>query len=202
MLRAMHKAAFETDPGRLHLDDTVLYPLMRATLEDAAAIVWQQSPADSPTRLIRALRLLQSDAHYFTENHILLAQVGASLGGAAAAQASALESHMRNEGTLIREHFVQIAALLGLDNTQTSRVVPTREPTKTIYGLDSVELLVWKPLSDLSHFSFMMLAHLSKSPIPGSSASLRYVVLFQLAQTVNKVCDDASSQLEVAAATR
>jgi hypothetical protein len=94
MLRALHRCAFDTEAGRLHLDATVMYPLIRAALEDTATIVWLQEPSTREERLVRALRALHQDAVYFSKNHLILATATAGLGGDSSEQATALSKHI------------------------------------------------------------------------------------------------------------
>lgn len=202
MLRALHRHLFETQPGRLHLDATVLYPLMRAALEDTTTIVWLQAPEGRNPRLTRAFRALVTDSLYFTENHLLLAVAAPSVNAIPADVGEGLSAHMAAEKVAARAHFERLAGELGLDVSESTRKLSTSAPVKVEYGEKSVEFATWKFLSDLSHFSFMMLRHLAATPIPGSSTPLLHATMLQFAQTINRVCDDAIECLEHAASTR
>lgn len=196
MLRSAHRQVFDTEPGRFHLDATVLYPLMRAAVEDATTIVWLQSPANRNSRLTRAFRALFTDSLYFTENHLLLAAAAPAVGAVPLELGDALSAHMTAEQEATRAHFKRLAAEVGLDPDQSTKKLSTREPVKVQYGADSVELATWKFLSDLSHFSFMMLRHLATTPIPGTTVPLLHATMLQFAQTLNRVCDDAVEHVE------
>ncbi|WP_345750890.1 hypothetical protein [Microbacterium rhizophilus] len=196
MLRSAHRQVFATEPGRFHLDATVLYPLMRAAMEDATTIVWFQAPEGRNARLIRMFRALFTDSHYFTENHLLLAAAAPAVGAVPLEVGDALSVHMTAEQESTRAHFKRLAGELGLDPDESTRKLSTREPIKVQYGADSVELATWKFLSDLSHFSFMMLRHLATTPIPGTTVPLLHATMLQFAQTLNRVCDDAVEHIE------
>lgn len=196
MLRSAHRQVFDTEPGRFHLDATVLYPLMRAAVEDATTIVWLQSPGNRDSRLTRAFRALFTDSLYFSENHLLLAAAAPAVGAVPLEVGDALSAHMLAEQDATRAHFKRLAGELGLDPDQSTRKLSTREPVKVQYGADSVELATWKFLSDLSHFSFMMLRHLATTPIPGTTVPLLHATMLQFAQTLNRVCDDAVEHVE------
>ncbi|MDF0515563.1 hypothetical protein PX701_18200 [Agromyces sp. H3Y2-19a] len=200
MLRALHRWVFETEPGRLHLDPTVMYPLMRAALEDTATIVWLQSPEDSEARLSRALQALHQDQVYFAKNHLLLASTAAGLGGTASEMSEQLAAHIEEEKRAAGEYFAQLAERLGLDPRAVTGTLTTSAPITTEYGAASVERVTWGMMSDLSHFSFMMLRHLAESPIPGSTVPLLHATMLQFGQTLNRVCDHAIAALERSAA--
>lgn len=200
MLRSLHRQVFETQPGRFHLDSTVLYPLMRAVLEDATTISWLQAPEDRTARFTRALRALSTDSHYFTENHLLLASAAPAARAVSAEVGEALTAHMTAEKGATRAHFEHLAGELGLDIVEATRKLSTSAPVKVQYGENSIEFATWKLLSDLSHFSYMMLRHLATTPIPGSSVPLLHTTMLQFALTVNRVCADAAERIENAAA--
>jgi hypothetical protein len=200
MLRALHRDVFETAPGRLHLNASVLYPLLRAAVEDASTIVWMLSPADRDERLTRGFRALFTDSFYFTENHLLLARAAPAVGAVPSTVGEALMAHMTAERAASREKFRRLASQLGLDIAESTRKLSTREPLKTQYGEVSVELTTWKLLSDLSHFSYLMLRHLATSPVPGSAVPLLHATFLQFTSTVNRVCDDAIEHLGSATA--
>ena len=196
MLRALHRHIFQTEPGRFHLDSTVLYPLMRAAIEDATTIAWLQAPEDRKERLTRASRALFTDSLYFTENHLLLATAAPTVGAVPVEMGEALSAHITAERTATRTHFERLAGELGLDVSESTRKLTTSAPVKVHYGDNSVEFATWKFLSDLSHFSFMMLRHLATTPIPGTPTPLLHATMLQFAQTVNRVCSDAAKQIE------
>ena len=199
MLRSMHRQVFETEPGRFHLDATVLYPLMRATMEDATTIVWLQAPEERNARLTRASRVLFTDSLYFAENHLVLASAAPGVGAVPEAVGEALSAHVTAEQVATRAHFEHLAGDLSLDVVESTRKLTTSAPVKVQYGDGSVEFLTWKLLSDLSHFSFVMLRHLATTPIPGTTVPLRHATMLQFSQTVNLVCDDAAEHIEQAA---
>lgn len=70
------------------------------------------------------------------------------------------------------------------------------------FAIGSVEFATWKFLSDLSHFSFMMLRHLASTPIPGTTVPLLHATVLQFAQTVNRLCGDATEQVQEAIAIK
>ncbi|HEY0249067.1 MAG TPA: hypothetical protein VGC45_12475 [Gryllotalpicola sp.] len=204
MLRAVHGMAFDTEPGKLFLNPTLLYPLMRAALEDAATVVWLQAPDARKDRLARALRALHQDASYFTRNQLLLAAAASELDRIERQLADASEqltSHMESEKVAVREHFVRLADNLKLDHRAVTAKLHTSTPITGVYGDDSLERVVWGILSDLAHFSFLMLRHSSESLVPGTGVPLLHVSLIQFARTLNRVCDDAIVALQRAAAT-
>lgn len=199
MLRALHSLVFDTEPGQFHLDATVMYPLMRAALEDATTIVWLQEPIERDARLTRALQALHQESEHFVTNEYRLAAVAAGVGGDAAAQGTLLEEHMNNEKSSVEEHFRTVAELLALDYDAVKATLSTRRPITSSYGDRSQELMTWAMLSDLSHFSYMTLAHLATSKVPGSSVQLLHVVMVEFVGTVNGACTDAIEALERAA---
>lgn len=196
MLRALHRWVFNTDPGSLNLDATVMYPLMRAALEDAATIVWLQAPDSRDERLLRTLRVLHTDALYFEDNHARLYRVASDQG---VAPAQDLEAQVETQKRERSAHFELLAERLGLDEGDVTRKLWTSTPIAVVYGEQSTVKVMWKMLSDLSHFSYLMLRHLATSPVPGSDAQLLHVTVLQFANTVNTVCADALRALEVAA---
>lgn len=196
MLRALHRWVFDTDPGNLNLDATVMYPLMRAGLEDAATFVWLQESASRDERILRTLRAVHTDALYFEDNHARLYRVASDLG---VASAQGLEAHVEKQKRERSAHFELLAERLGLERDAVVKMISTREPIKTAYGEQSTVMVMWKMLSDLSHFSYLMLRHLATSPVPGSDAQLLHVTVLQFANTLNTVCADALRALEVAA---
>ena len=68
-----------------------------------------------------------------------------------------------------------------------------------VYAKDSVERVAWGMLSDLSHFSYMMLRHLATSRVPGSTTLLLHVTVLHFARTLNRVSGDAIEALQLAA---
>ena len=56
--RELHSMVLAKQPGKLSLNYTALYPLLRGALEDAAAILWLVAPVDKHERLLRILRML------------------------------------------------------------------------------------------------------------------------------------------------
>lgn len=199
MLRALHRHIFMTEPGRFHLDATVLYPLMRAAIEDATTIAWLQASEDRKVRLTRAFRALFTDSLYFAENHLLLATAAPAVGAVPVAMGEELSAHITAERTESRTHFERLAGELGLNVSESTRKLTTSAPVRVQYGESSVEFATWKFLSDLSHFSFMMLRHLATTPIPGTPTPLLHATMLQFAQTVNRVCRDAANQIEQSA---
>lgn len=197
MLRFLHRFVFDTHPGQFNLDATVMYPVMRAALEDAATVVWLQSPDERTERLVRAFRVFFTENEYFTTNQSMLGS--AVTGNGVSADGARLSEHMSSEGAAAREHFRGLASAAGLDPAQALRKVATSAPIQVEYGAESVEFVTWKFLSDLSHFSFMMLRHLATTRVPGSDARLEHVTVLQFARTMNRVCRDAVRFLELAA---
>lgn len=196
MFRALHRLVFDGTTGILRIDATVMYPLMRAALEDSATLRWMQSPHDESIRLTRAFRAMVKDNTFYIENHRLLALSAAGLGDDAAAYAEQLADHMLAQKEESEAHFRSLAEEVGIDAKEATRFLATSAPVQVEYGSDSIEYVSWKFLSDLSHFSYMMLRHLAMSPIPQSDAKLEYVTLLQLAQTLNRIADDAAAALE------
>lgn len=199
MLRALHRHIFNTEPGLLHLDATVLYPLLRAAIEDATTIAWLQTPEDRKVRLTRAFRVLFTDSLYFAENHLLLATAAPAVGAVPVAMGEELSAHITAEKTASRTCFERLAGELGLNVSESTRKLTTSSPVRILYGDSSVEFATWKFLSDLSHFSFMMLRHLATTPIPGTPTPLLHATMLQFAQTVNRVCSDATERIEQSA---
>ncbi|MCM3658459.1 hypothetical protein M3147_14475 [Agromyces mediolanus] len=199
MLRALHRLVFDTEVGQFYLDATVMYPLMRAALEDASTIVWLQQPTERGERLTRALQALHQESEHFATNQNRLALVATGVGGEAAVQDTMLEEHVAREKLSVREHFRAVAELLSLDPGAVMAPLSTRRPITSSYGAQSQEFMTWGMLSDLSHFSYMTLAHLATSKVPGSSVQLLHVVMAQFVRTVNRACVDAIGALERAA---
>lgn len=198
IFRFLHRFVFETHPGRFHLDGTVMYPVMRAALEDAAMVIWLQSPDERLERLVRIFRVFFTENSYFTTNRRILGSVGAAIGPIA--DGTRLSERTVAEEAMIKDHFRDLATSVGLDPAQAMRKVSTSAPIQVEYGTESVELVTWKLLSDLSHFSFIMLRHLATTPVPGSDAKLKHVTMLEFAQAINRVCEQALQALELAAA--
>ncbi|MCM3658086.1 hypothetical protein M3147_12585 [Agromyces mediolanus] len=199
MLRGLHRWVFDTEPGKLHLDATVMYPLMRAALEDTTTIMWLQEPSSRDERLTRGLRAIHQDALYFSKNHLLLAATALGHGALTAELGGKLDTHVRQEREDFRAHFADLAGRLRLDPRDVTAQLATSAPITAAYGDKSVERVTWGMLSDLSHFSYMMLRHLSTSPVPGSAVQLLHVTVLQFAQTLNRVSEDAIEALRRAA---
>jgi AcrR family transcriptional regulator len=197
MLRFLHRFVFHTHPGRFNMDATVMYPVMRAALEDAATVVWLQSPDEQSERLVRAFRVFFTESEYFTTNHSMLA--GAVTGDEVGEYGARLSEHMAEEREAVREHFRSLTTAAGIDPALALMKVATSAPIQVVYGAESVEFVTWKFLSDLSHFSFMMLRHLATTPVPNSDARLEHVTVLQFSRTVNRVCRDAVRLLELVA---
>lgn len=121
------------------------------------------------------------------------------MGSEAAVQGALLEEHMVRENVSVREHFRAVTELLSLDHGAVMAPLLTRRPITSAYGDPSLEFMTWAMLSDLSHFSYMTLAHLATSKVPGSSVQLLHVVMAQFVRTVNGACVDAIGALERAA---
>lgn len=196
MFRALHRLVFDGTPGKLRIDATVMYPLMRAALEDSAALRWMQSPQDRSVRLTRAFRAMVKDNTFYIENHRLLALSTAGLGDDAAAHSERLTNHMLTQKEESEAHFRSLAEEAGIDATEATRFLTTSAPVQVEYGSESIEFVSWKFLSDLSHFSYMMLRHLAISPVPQSDAKLEYVTLLELVHALNYVAGDAATALE------
>ena len=195
MLRALHRLVFDTRPGEFFIDGTVMYPLMRAALEDSASLLWLQSPEERLERLTRVVRALVSENEYFIEN---TRRLGVAVSGVpeAAEHSEKLVAHMDEQKRESAAHFQQLAEAIGLDASLALKKTYTSTPVQAEYGAGSIEFITWKFLSDLSHFSFMMLRHMATSQVPGSDVRLEHVTLLQFSQTVNRVCDDAIAAFE------
>lgn len=68
-----HRSPLETDPGQVTLNFVLLYPTMRAAVENSAALTWLLSPEDRPERLERLIRVLRRDVGQFVANNKRLA---------------------------------------------------------------------------------------------------------------------------------
>jgi hypothetical protein len=196
MFRALHRLVLDGEPGTLRIDATVMYPLMRAALEDSATLRWLQSPQERSIRLTRAFRALAKDNTFYIENHRLLALATAGMGHDAAAQSERLTNHMMTQKELSEAYFRSLAGAAGIDATEATRSLATSAPVQVEYGSESIEYVSWKLLSDLSHFSYMMLRHLEMSPVPQTDAKLEYVVLLELVHALNHVADGAAAALD------
>jgi len=201
MLRAVHEMTFNTTPGSLFLNPTVLYPLMRAALEDAASIVWLQTPTALEERLSRTLRSLSTEMRYYVRNQTLLARAVAEVdipGVDVAELSEGLLAHMREEERKAGEHFALLADELQLDVKAVTKSLPTSAPITSVYGEAGVERVAWGMLSDFSHFSYLMLRFTSGADQPDPSAPVLHTTMLQLTNTLNAVISDAIDLLATA----
>jgi hypothetical protein len=182
--------------GKLHLNFTVLYPLLRGALEDAGTLMWLRSPADGSARILRSLRLLREDGMYFASNHLLLAKAATGRADIPAGLAEALRAHMQAEMDEIKSHFDEIADLLGYPAKAVSAAVPTSLPLKEHFGAEDLSFVIWKLLSDLSHFSYSLTRHFSSNNEYVEQTN--DVVTFRvMIQTVNTALADAADLLDL-----
>ncbi|WP_146188121.1 hypothetical protein [Mycetocola zhujimingii] len=197
MLDHLHDMVFGTASGDLRLDYSVMYPLMRAALEDSAAITWLLQPAEQQERLRRALRILRTDALFLVQNHARLAAAASGSPGIAAEEAERVEAHMAEEVERTNIHFAALATGIGIDPDELLRRLNTADPLRSVYGEQSVTFVSWKLLSDLSHFSMTMLRHLSSSRPELDGAQLASVSLIFFATEINRAVADAIVLMEI-----
>ncbi|WP_140393382.1 hypothetical protein [Leucobacter sp. 7(1)] len=190
-LKKLHHLVFDFDPSQIHFDHTTMYPLMRSVIEDSSTISWLLSPEDLTERLTRTLRIFSTENKYFIENLKLLSEVNqASSGGP-----DLLKNHLDEQKAEMEELLISTAVRLNLELDQVLKIVPTRQPIKDHYGSTSTTFLAWKLLSDLSHFSFMTLRHMTKEVPDYAGAPLNRVTMISLAAAVGRSAYDASQIL-------
>jgi hypothetical protein len=182
--------------GKLHLNFTVLYPLLRGALEDAGTLIWLRSPPDRSARILRSLRLLREDGMYFASNHLLLAKAATGHADIPAGLAEALRVHMQEEIDEIKSHFDEVAGLLGYPARAVSAGVPTSLPLKEQFGADHLTFVMWKLLSDLSHYSYSLTRHFSSNNEYVDQTN-DFVTFRVMIQTVNTALADAADLLDL-----
>ena len=68
-----------------------------------------------------------------------------------------LATSMETQGPLATNYLDSAASAIGLDVRATQRQVQTATPIVDVYGEDSLPHVVWRFLSDLTHFSFSIM---------------------------------------------
>lgn len=150
----LHRSTLEADPGQLTLDFVLLYPMMRGAIENGAALTWLLSPRGRPERLDRFIRLLRRDVGQFVANNKRLAAARNDTMPIPSSMFDQLATAMETQGALAMNYLDSAAAAIGLDVRNTRRQVQTANPIAGVYGDNSMVHVVWRFLSDLTHFSF------------------------------------------------
>ncbi|SFS17490.1 hypothetical protein SAMN04487846_3573 [Microbacterium sp. cf046] len=153
----LHRSTLEVDPGQLTLDFVLLYPTMRAAVENSAALTWLLSPADRPERLERLIRVLRRDVGQFVANNKRLAASRNDSMPIPAEMFDQLATAMETQGPLATNYLDSAASAIGLDVRATQGQLQTATPIAGVYGDNSLVHVVWRFLSDLTHFSYSIM---------------------------------------------
>jgi len=165
LARVIHRLVLEREEGKMHFEFPALYPLIRAVYEDCATLTWLLAPPEKELRLLRFTRLLWADQRFYVANHVLLATALTGDPRLPEKQAAALTSHMESEKVAVDEHFTGIAARASIPDGEWKKAVTIRETFDGAFGDSSLTHVLWRFLSDLSHYSFVMSSHLDNSVI-------------------------------------
>lgn len=156
-LSELHRSTLEADPGQLTLDFVLLYPTMRAAVENSAALTWLLSPEERPERLERLIRVVRRDVGQFVANNKRLAASRNDSMPIPPEMFDQLATAMETQGPLATNYLDSAASAIGLDVRSTRQQVQTATPITGIYGDNSLVHVVWRFLSDLTHFSYSIM---------------------------------------------
>lgn len=185
-LKKLDYLVFRLSPGEMHLDQTTMYPLMRSVLEDMTTVTWMLSPDSTNERLCRSLRIFHTEVGYFITNQQLLGEVAFTFDQDHGSTTTGLKEHLESERSQFVELIEQTAERLGIDKSQVKKSVGNRTPIADQTGDKNTQLLAWKLLSDMSHFSYLTMK-LSNQPAPDYDGSpLNQVNMIFLAAEVGR----------------
>lgn len=152
-LQELHRSTLLSDPGQLHMDFVLLYPALRGALENSAAVTWLLRPTDRIQRLERFLRIMRRDINQFVTNNRRLAAIDTTL-PIPRALFDRLAAHMETEGPVANDYLDQAATVMGISRAASRAQVLTATPITDVYDGGSLTHVVWRFLSDLTHYSF------------------------------------------------
>lgn len=153
----LHRSTLEVEPERLQLDFVLLYPTLRGALENSAALTWILSPEERQLRLERFIRVLRRDVTQFVANNKRLAAANINGLQVPAELFERLATSMETQGPLATDYLDAAATSLGMNVRASQGQVLTATPIVDVYGDGSVPHVVWRFLSDLTHFSFSIM---------------------------------------------
>ena len=177
-LRELHRSTLEVEPERLQLDFVLMYPMLRGALENSAALNWLLKPDSSHERLERFIRVLRRDVTQFVANNKRLAAASSDAIPVASELFACLATSMETQGPLATNYLDAAANSIGIDVRASQGQVLTATPIVDVYGDGSVPHVVWRFLSDLTHFSFSVMKNSeiaqaeSGEPVPVASLGL------------------------------
>lgn len=191
----LHRSTLEADPGQLTLDFVLLYPTMRGAVENSAALTWLLRPQGRPERLDRFIRLLRRDVGQFVANNKRLAAARDDTMSIPSGMFDQLATAMETQGSLATNYLDSAAAAIGLDVRNSRRQVQTATPIADIYGDNSLVHVVWRFLSDLTHFSFSITRNQEIAETEGGGP-VRIASLELFTTTTTRTARDALHALE------
>lgn len=145
------------EPERLQLNFVLLYPTLRGALENCAALTWLLRPESRQLRLERFIRVMRRDANQFVVNNKRLAMTYDPLLPMPEELFTRLALAMATEGPLVSDYLDTAAKAVGVTIKASRGPVLTATPIVDVYGNDSLPHVVWRFLSDLTHFSFTVM---------------------------------------------
>ncbi|WP_458042306.1 MULTISPECIES: hypothetical protein [Bacteria] len=193
----LHSSTLEADPGQLTLDFVLLYPTMRGAVENSAALTWLLGPEDRLVRLERFIRLLRRDVGQFVANNKRLAASREDSMPVPPEMFDQLAAAMKTQGPLATNYLDSAASAIGLDVRATQQQVQTATPLTGVYGENSLPHVVWRFLSDLTHFSFSIMKNQEIAEAEGGGP-VRIASLRLFTTTTTLTARDALRALEQA----
>ncbi|WP_404433894.1 hypothetical protein LG299_05140 [Microbacterium lacus] len=193
----LHRSTLEADPGQLTLDFVLLYPTMRGAIENSAALTWLLSPEDRPDRLEHFIQLLRRDVGQFVANNKRLAASRDDSVPIPPEMFDQLATAMETQGPLATTYLDSAASAIGLDARSTRQQAQTATPIAGVYGENSLVHVVWRFLSDLTHFSFSIMRNQEIAEAEGGGP-VRIASLRLFATTTTLTARDALRALEQA----
>lgn len=193
-LQELHRSTLLSDPGQLHMDFVLLYPVLRGALENCAAVTWLLRPTDRAQRLERFLRIMRRDISQFVTNNRRLAAIDTTL-PIPRELFDRLAAHMETEGPLANDYLDQVATAMGISRSASRAQVLTATPITDVYGDGSLTHVVWRFLSDLTHYSFTTMKSQdiveTETDQPARAGTLHVFTI-----TVVQAARDAATELE------
>lgn len=194
-LRELHRSTLEVEPERLQLDFVLMYPMLRGALENSAALTWLLKPDSSPERLERFVRVLRRDVTQFVANNKRLAAARSDAIPVPPEYFERLATSMETQGPLATNYLDAAATSAGIDVRASHGQVLTATPIVDVYGDGSLPHVVWRFLSDLTHFSFSIMKN-HEIAHAESGEPVRVASLSLFTTTVVMAAEDALQSLE------
>lgn len=194
-LRELHRSTLEVEPERLQLDFVLMYPMLRGALENSAALTWLLKPDSSPERLERFIRVLRRDVTQFVANNKRLAAARSDAIQVPSEPFERLATSMETQGPLATNYLDTAANTIGIDIRASQGQVLTATPIVDVYGEGSMPHVVWRFLSDLTHFSFSIMKNHEIAEVE-TGEPVRVTSLSLFTMTVAMAAKDALQAVE------